>query len=50
MRRYIKIKHENLNGYVNSRLDAAMAGGKRVLGILARGTDYTNNRPHGHPI
>lgn len=24
--------------------------GKRVLGVLCRGTDYTSNKPSGHPI
>lgn len=46
--KYIKIKHENLKKYVNPRLDDALAN-RRVLGILARGTDYVQNKPHGHP-
>lgn len=28
----------------------ALLKGKRVLGVLCRGTDYTANKPSGHPI
>lgn len=46
-RRYIKIQPE-----VSSRLEGMKAkfSGKKILGVLVRGTDYVTTKPHDHPI
>ena len=47
--RFMQIKHDKLRRYVNRRLDVALAAG-RVLGVIARGTDYTNLKPRNHAV
>lgn len=48
--RHIKIRHERLSTWRNAHLESAFADGNGVLGVLARGTDYTTVKPLGHPI
>lgn len=41
--------HEDvLKPYVNNLFESVVEQG--VIGVLARGTDYTQFRPHGHPV
>lgn len=35
--------------YVKNEYETLLKG-KRVLGVLCRGTDYTQKRPYGHPV
>ena len=35
--------------YVHGEMESLL-GGRRVLGVLCRGTDYTATRPKGHPV
>lgn len=41
--------NEKTKSYTDDEYNNLLAG-KRVLGLLYRGTDYTKMRPHGHPI
>ena len=49
VKKYIRIKHDNLVKYFNPKFEEVLTTNK-VLGVLARGTDYTHNKPPGHPI
>lgn len=46
--RYFQIKDDLLTDFVEVK--QKMFQGKRVLGVLARGTDYISLRPKNHPI
>lgn len=46
--RGLKVRVDSVSPYVNTEFERALAGG--VIGVLARGTDYTRFRPHGHPV
>ncbi|WP_027206079.1 hypothetical protein [Butyrivibrio fibrisolvens] len=46
--RYLKPRDEFIEEANRYYIDTF--GNKNVLGVLARGTDYTNKRPKGHPI
>ena len=46
--KYLRVREE-IESEVN-RMYNKMFEGKRVLGVLCRGTDYINNRPKNHPI
>lgn len=48
--RHINIRYELLSPWRNAHLESAFAAGNGVLGVLARGTDYTTVKPIGHPI
>lgn len=47
-RKYFRLSEEASNR-VNSFYEREMKG-EKVLGVLCRGTDYTGNKPFGHPI
>lgn len=36
--------------YVDEEFSAIMPKGKKIIGVLCRGTDYVGARPKGHPI
>ena len=36
--------------YAQKKREVVIGGRKQVLGVLCRGTDYTENKPSGHPI
>lgn len=36
--------------YIERELSQVLGEGKRVLGVLCRGTDYTDIKPKGHPV
>ncbi len=36
--------------YINREIEEILGDGKRVLGVLCRGTDYTGLKPKGHPV
>ena len=46
--RYFRVKKEVLEEA--EALKRELFHGERVLGVLCRGTDYTNTRPKDHPI
>lgn len=50
-KQYIRLK-DNVKQYVEHRFDEYMPHGreKETIGVLCRGTDYTNLKPYGHPI
>lgn len=41
--------NESTNQYINNEYESIIKG-KRVLGVICRGTDYTNTKPKYHPI
>jgi hypothetical protein len=45
-------KYFRVNDTVQKKIDAEWKKmeGKKTLGVLCRGTDYTSNKPHGHCI
>ena len=48
MHKYVRVKTE-----IASECDEYLKntfGDKRILEVLCRGTDYTKNKPFGHPI
>lgn len=48
-KRFLKIKQSAFDSYYNEDFEKALLKGK-VIGVLARGTDYVALRPHAHPI
>lgn len=50
-KQYIKL-NDNVKQYVEHRFNEYMPHGreKETIGVLCRGTDYTNLKPYGHPI
>lgn len=44
------ILNDETQTYINQEYDSIIPKGKRVLGVLCRGTDYTETRPANHPI
>ena len=47
-RRYLKVTDDIARKYETAR--ESLLGNEKVLGVLARGTDYVASRPKGHPI
>lgn len=45
----IIIMNKTTKEYVEAEYNKIIKG-KRVLGVLCRGTDYTSNKPKGHPV
>lgn len=43
------VPNETTKNYIENEYKNIIAG-KRVLGVLCRGTDYTSNKPKGHPV
>ncbi|MDR0579159.1 MAG: hypothetical protein LBG21_00950 [Campylobacteraceae bacterium] len=48
-KKYIKANQSSLE-YIQTDFNAVFQHGRRVLGVLCRGTDYTLKKPKGHPI
>lgn len=48
--KYIKIKYKYLEPYSNIEFENNIQNKKRILGIIARGTDYTSIKPKRHRI
>lgn len=49
--KYIRIKHEALVGFFNPEFEEVFRmDGKRIIGVRARGTDYSTVRPHGSSV
>ncbi len=49
VRNSISVKNSALlRSFYNKDFECALCG-KRILGVLARGTDYLHSKPHGHP-
>jgi hypothetical protein len=48
-KKYIKF-NQNTLGYMQTDLNVVFQDGRRVLGVLCRGTDYTLKKPKDHPI
>lgn len=48
--KYMKFKPEVLNILKEKEKEILGTGNERILGVLARGTDYTNLRPYYHPV
>ena len=48
-RKYIKIK-SSIQQQIDHEYSSLISDGDKVLGVLARGTDYTNLRPSHHPV
>lgn len=46
---FVKLNDETKQ-YIDNECADVFAGGRRVLGVLCRGTDYVTLRPSGHPI
>lgn len=47
--RYIR-PCKSVKNYTRRKLDSIFNGNNKILGVLCRGTDYTENRPKGHPV
>ncbi len=47
--KYIVPKPE-VAAYAQKKRDKVIGGKQHVLGVLCRGTDYTDSKPNGHPI
>lgn len=45
----VLILNESTKDYIEKEYNTIIRG-KRVLGVLCRGTDYTANKPKGHPV
>lgn len=41
---------EEVKKYLDEKADAVLGNEKRVVGVLARGTDYTGLKPYFHPV
>lgn len=48
-KKFIKFNPETLK-YINNKYDNIIGNKNNILGILARGTDYTKRRTYGEPI
>ena len=44
------ILNENTNKYIDGEYNKLIKSNMRVLGVLCRGTDYTQMKPYGHQI
>ncbi|MGN0833937.1 MAG: hypothetical protein ACI4RD_09870 [Kiritimatiellia bacterium] len=49
VRKMLRFDEKALDACRNEPFEAALAG-ERVVGVLARGTDYVRLKPHGHPV
>ncbi len=47
--KYVVPTHE-VATYAQQKREAVIGSRKHILGVLCRGTDYTENKPSGHPI
>ena len=48
--RYFVRFNDSTKSYIKKELSDIFERDRRVLGVLVRGTDYTNLRPTGHPV
>lgn len=49
VKQYIHVKRDVLDD-IEKEYNTLVSPQDRVLGVLARGTDYVETKPHGHPI
>lgn len=42
--------NEKADAYIQKEIRELLPPGRRVLGVLCRGTDYTEKKPTGHPV
>ncbi len=42
--------NERTQKYADDEVQNVLGDGKRTLGVLCRGTDYTESKPKGHPV